>query len=44
MILEKNITKKKKTQKKLEKNNVGKNTMAIHGNLQGNLQCFSHIL
>jgi len=34
----------KKTQKKLEKNHVGKNTMTIHNNLQGKLQCFSHIL
>jgi ABC-type molybdenum transport system ATPase subunit/photorepair protein PhrA len=43
IILGKNIT-KKKTQKKLEKNHVGKNTMSIHRNLRGKLQCFSHIL
>ena len=38
IILCKNITKTEK------KNHVGKNTMAIHSNLRGKLQCFSHIL
>jgi hypothetical protein len=40
----KKILQKKKTQKKLEKNHMGKNTMAIHSNLRVKLQCFSHIL
>jgi len=29
---------------KTEKNHTGKNTVAIHSNLRGKLQCFPHIL
>jgi len=36
IILEQNI--------KNKKNYVGKNTVAIHSNLRGKLQCFPHIL
>jgi len=42
IILKKNIT--KKNIKETGKNHVGKNIMAIHSNLRGKLQCFSHIL